>query len=292
MTKEIRNNACNESSCSGCAHASGCSSSKNNMLKNGDINISGLRSSRSYAQANPHSSVKKVIAVVSGKGGVGKSFVTASLARRMREDGFQVGIMDADITGPSIPKMYGVHEEVRGTEQGMYPCVAKDGTKLISINVLMEDEETPVIWRGPVISGVVKQFWSGVMWGDLDYLFIDMPPGTGDVALTVFQSIPIDGIVIVTSPQDLVNMIVKKAYRMAKQMCIPVLGLVENFSYLACPDCGRKIDVFGSSKVDTIAGELGVPVFGKIPIDPAFAEVVEREAFYELNNPYLQIDGL
>ena len=236
---------------------------------------------------NPASSVKKVIGVVSGKGGVGKSLVTASLARMMRAKGYNVGIMDADITGPSIPKMYGLHEMAVGTEQGILPCEAADGTKIMSVNLLLEDEEAPVIWRGPVIAGVVKQFWTDVMWGDLDYLFVDMPPGTGDVPLTVFQSLPVDGVVIVTSPQDLVQMIVKKAYNMADMMHIPVLGVVENFSYLECPDCGKKINVFGQSHVDEAAKELGIPVFGKLPVDPAYAEKADEGKFFEIDNPYL-----
>ena len=236
---------------------------------------------------NAASNVKKVIGVVSGKGGVGKSMVTASLARLMREQGFSVGIMDADITGPSIPKMYGIHEKAKGDGENIFPCEAKDGTKIMSINLLLPEEDDPVIWRGPVISGVVTQFWTDVAWGELDYLFVDMPPGTGDVPLTVFQSLPVEGIVIVTSPQDLVRMIVKKAYNMAGQMDIPVLGIVENYSYLECPDCGRKISVFGESHIDEVAEELGVPVIGKMPIDASLAEAVENENFAEVSNDYL-----
>lgn len=239
------------------------------------------------AAANPYSQVKKVIAVVSGKGGVGKSMVTASLARMAVEKGYTAGILDADITGPSIPKMYGVHESAMGTDEGMFPCVAKDGTKIMSVNLLLERESDPVIWRGPIIAGVVTQFWTDVMWGDLDFLFVDMPPGTGDVPLTVFQSLPVDGVVIVTSPQDLVQMIVKKAYNMAMQMNIPVLGIVENYSYLECPDCGKKISVFGESHIDEAAEELGVPVLGKMPIDPQLAQAVEEERFYEVENRHL-----
>ena len=235
-----------------------------------------------------YSSIKRVIGVVSGKGGVGKSLVTASLARMMREKGYTVGILDADVTGPSIPKMYGVHEKARGTEYSIIPCTAKDGTRIMSVNLLLEDESEPVIWRGPIIAGVVKQFWTDVMWGDLDYLFVDMPPGTGDVPLTVFQSLPVDGVVIVTSPQDLVQMIVKKAANMAEQMNIPVLGIVENYSYVKCPDCGKEIKVFGESHIDQIAGEMGVPVLGKMPIDMDLARTVEEEKFYEAENPYLK----
>lgn len=264
-------NGCAPSDCASCAQGATCSKKPVDM----------------HEPANPYSHVNKVIAVVSGKGGVGKSMVTASLARMMREQGFSVGIMDADITGPSIPKMYGIHESAKGSDAGMFPCEAKDGTRIMSVNLLLEHEEDPVIWRGPVIAGVVKQFWTDVMWGELDYLFIDMPPGTGDVPLTVFQSFPVDGVVIVTSPQDLVRMIVKKAYNMAEAMHIPVLGIVENYSYLKCPDCGKKISVFGESHIDEIAEELGVPVLGKMPIDPALAEAVESEKFYESDNQYL-----
>ena len=231
--------------------------------------------------------MSEVIVITSGKGGVGKSMVTASLARMMREQGFSVGIMDADITGPSIPKMYGIHESAKGSDAGMFPCEAKDGTRIMSVNLLLEHEEDPVIWRGPVIAGVVKQFWTDVMWGELDYLFIDMPPGTGDVPLTVFQSLPVDGVVIVTSPQDLVQMIVKKAANMAEQMNIPVLGIIENYSYVKCPDCGKEIKVFGESHVEEAAREMNVPVLGRMPIDMKLAEAVENEKFYEAENPYL-----
>lgn len=277
MAEEYKNENCTEEgcsaeSCAGCSHADNCSSKKTDLRE----------------PANPYSNVKKVIAVVSGKGGVGKSLVTASLARMLKEKGYNVGILDADVTGPSIPKMYGVHEQAAGSEQGIFPCLAKDGTRIMSVNLLLEDEDSPVIWRGPIIAGVVKQFWTDVIWDDLDYLLVDMPPGTGDVPLTVFQSLPVDGAVIVTSPQDLVQMIVKKAYNMAIQMNIPVLGLVENYSYVKCPDCGKEIRVFGESHIDEIAKELGVPVLGKMPIDMKLAEVVEEERFYEAENPYLK----
>ena len=240
------------------------------------------------ADMNQYSSVKKVIGVVSGKGGVGKSFVTASLAAQMRKKGCSVGILDADITGPSIPKMFGVHGPAVGNDMGMYPIEAEDGTKIMSINLLMDDEEAPVVWRGPVIAGTVKQFWSDVVWGDLDYLFVDMPPGTGDVPLTVFQSLPVDGIVIVTSPQELVQMIVKKAYNMAAMMNIPVLGVVENYSYFECPDCGKKISLFGESHIDEVAKELGIDVLGKLPLDPKYAQAADEGRFYELENPNLE----
>ena len=268
-----RNTCSSASSCSK-ESCEGCSSNKANQIAKEPF--------------NEHSSVKKVIGVVSGKGGVGKSFVTASLAVAMRKAGYQVGILDADITGPSIPKMFGVHGPCPGNEIGVMPVTAEDGTKIMSINLLMEDEEAPVIWRGPVIGGAVKQFWTDIMWGELDYMFVDMPPGTGDVPLTVFQSIPVDGIIIVTSPQELVQLIVKKAFNMADKMNIPVLGIVENFSYLECPDCGRQIKIFGESHVDEVAKELEVPVFGKLPIQPEFAEAADAGKFYEKENEYLK----
>ena len=225
---------------------------------------------------NAASNVKKVIGVVSGKGGVGKSFVTASLAAAMNRAGYKVGIMDADITGPSIPKMFGIHGQVYGTDDGMVPMETENGIKIMSINLLLDDEEAPVIWRGPVIAGVVKQFWNETVWGDVDYLFVDMPPGTGDVPLTVFQSLPVNGIIIVTSPQELVSMIVEKAVNMAKKMNVPILGLVENMSYLECPDCGKKIAVFGESRIEEVAKEYGIPVLAQIPIRPEIAKSVDE----------------
>lgn len=270
---EEQNSGCAPEACSSCAHAGSCDSKKKESMQ---------------APANKFSQIKKVIGIISGKGGVGKSMVTATLARMLREQGFTVGILDADVTGPSIPKMYGVHETAVGSEEGIFPCAAKDGTKIMSVNLLLENESDPVIWRGPVIAGVVTQFWTDVMWGELDFLLVDMPPGTGDVPLTVFQSLPVDGVVIVTSPQDLVRMIVQKAYNMAKMMNIPVLGIVENYSYLECPECGRKISVFGESHIDEIAEELGVEVLGKMPIDPRLSESVEQEKFYEVENKYLK----
>lgn len=272
MAEEYKNGECTKESCEGCASAGNCPSQKTDFQE----------------PLNAYSSVKKVIGVISGKGGVGKSLVTASLARMMREKGYQVGILDADVTGPSIPKMYGVHGTARASEQGIFPAIAKDGTRIMSVNLLLEEEDTPVIWRGPIIAGVVKQFWTDVIWDDLDYMFVDMPPGTGDVPLTVFQSLPVDGVVIVTSPQDLVQMIVRKAYNMAKQMNIPVLGIVENYSYVKCPDCGKELKVFGESHIEEIAAGLDVPVLGKIPIDAEIAKVVEEERFYEVTNPYLE----
>ncbi len=224
------------------------------------------------ADPNPKSKVKKVIAVVSGKGGVGKSTVTAMLAVSMARQGKRVGVLDADITGPSIPTAFGVQECQGANDDGLYPALTKGGIQVMSINLLLDDPASPVVWRGPVIAGAVKQFWTDVIWEDVDYLFVDMPPGTGDVPLTVFQSLPVDGVVIVTSPQDLVTMIVSKAVNMANMMHIPVLGFVENYSYLECPDCGKKISVFGQSHLDKLAQSYGLPVLARLPIDPKVAE--------------------
>ena len=238
---------------------------------------------------NPASTVKKVIGVVSGKGGVGKSLVTTMMAVRMNAKNYKTAILDADITGPSIPKAFGLGDDGVGmTPTGlMIPATTSMGIEVMSANLILDHETDPVIWRGPVIAGAVKQFWQEALWEDIDYMFVDMPPGTGDVPLTVFQSLPVDGIVIVTSPQELVQMIVKKAYNMADMMHIPVLGVVENFSYLECPDCGKKINVFGQSHVDEAAKELGIPVFGKLPVDPAYAEKADEGKFFEIDNPYL-----
>ena len=222
------------------------------------------------------SNVKKVIAVVSGKGGVGKSLVTALMAVTMQREGYTTGILDADITGPSVPKMFGIKERAEGTENGIFPCKSKLGTDVMSINLLLPNETDPVVWRGPVIAGTVKQFWTEVIWADEDYLFVDMPPGTGDVPLTVFQSLPVDGIIVVTSPQELVGMIVEKAVNMAKMMNVPVLGFVENYSYLECPDCGKKIEVFGKSHIDEIASKFNLPVLAKLPIDPSVAQAYDN----------------
>ena len=224
------------------------------------------------AQLNENSSIKKVIGVVSGKGGVGKSMVTALSALAATRNGYKTGIMDADITGPSIPKMFGIHSKAMGSDFGILPAVTPTEISLMSINLLVENETDPVVWRGPVIAGVVEQFWSEVCWGDLDVLFIDMPPGTGDVPLTVFQSLPIDGIIVVTSPQDLVSMIVSKAVNMANLMNIPVLGLVENMSYITCPDCGRKIEMFGPSQAEAVAAATGIKLLEKLPIDPVLSQ--------------------
>ena len=228
------------------------------------------------AKLNPKSNVKKVIAVVSGKGGVGKSTVTATLAVAMAREGKRTAILDADITGPSAPTAFGVTECQGATEEGLYPALSRSGIQIMSINLLLDNPNDPVVWRGPVIAGAVKQFWSDVIWEDVDYMFVDMPPGTGDVPLTVFQSLPIDGVVIVTTPQDLVSMIVAKAVKMANMMHVPVLGFVENYSYLQCPDCGRKIEVFGKSHLDEIAKEFDLPVLAKLPIEPYVAEAYDN----------------
>lgn len=240
------------------------------------------------APANSFSSVKKVIAVVSGKGGVGKSLVTSSLACAMRKRGKNVGVLDADITGPSIPMAFGLHERAVGNEDGIFPVRTKTGIGVMSLNLLTEDETDPVVWRGPVIAGTVKQFWTDVMWGDLDYLFVDMPPGTGDVPLTVFQSLPVDGIIVVTSPQDLVSMIVTKAVKMAGMMQIPVLGLVENYSYFQCPDCGKRHAVFGESHIEDVAASLGLKVLARLPIDPAAAAACDAGKVEDLPVNYLE----
>lgn len=227
---------------------------------------------------NPASSVKKVIGVISGKGGVGKSLVTSLMACSMRARNYRTAILDADITGPSIPKAFGLHEPAGVTPDGklMIPGTTATGIEIISANMVLEHETDPVIWRGPVIAGAVKQFWSETLWQNIDYMFVDMPPGTGDVPLTVFQSLPVDGIIIVTSPQELVSMIVAKAVNMAKKMNIPILGLVENMSYLVCPDCGKKISVFGESHLEEVAKEYGIPVLAQIPIQPDIAKAVDE----------------
>ena len=235
------------------------------------------------AKLNPKSTVKKVIAIVSGKGGVGKSTVTAMLAVAMARKGNRVGVLDADITGPSAPTAFGVTECQGANDDGLYPALSKTGIQVMSINLLLDDASAPVVWRGPVIAGAVKQFWSDVIWENVDYMFVDMPPGTGDVPLTVFQSLPVDGIVIVTSPQDLVSMIVSKAVKMANMMHIPVLGFVENYSYLECPDCGKRINVFGESKLDAVAAEFGIPVLARLPIDPKVAESYDNGAMESVN---------
>ena len=224
---------------------------------------------------NSASNVKHVIGVVSGKGGVGKSSVTALLAVMTRRLGFNTAILDADITGPSIPKIFGLKGDLTGCEDGIIPLSTITGIDAISINMLLNDEGAPVLWRGPIIAGTVKQFWNGVVWGDVDYMYVDMPPGTGDVPLTVMQSLPLDGIIIVATPQELVSMIVTKAVNMAKMMNIPILGIIENYSYLSCPCCGEKIEVFGKSHVDEVAEQFGIPVLARMPIDPKLAALCD-----------------
>ncbi len=231
---------------------------------------------------NKYSNIKKVIGIVSGKGGVGKSLVTCMLASKCAAAGLKVGVLDADVTGPSVPKSFGISSRAMQDNECLLPTVTDNGVKIMSINLLLDDVNSPVVWRGPVISGVIEQFWSDVRWGELDYLFVDMPPGTGDVALTVFQSLPVDGIVIVSTPQDLVKMIVNKAYNMAKMMNVPVLGLVENMSYYTCPDCGKRINIFGESQIDETAQELGVPVIAKLPINPQINRLVDEGKISEV----------
>ena len=263
------------SACSG--NCSSCSSNCDSKKEAQDLRI----------PSGPFSNVKKVIGVVSGKGGVGKSLVTSMLASAMQARGNACAVLDADITGPSIPKSFGIKERAKADETGLLPEESKTGIKIMSVNLLLENEDSPVVWRGPVISGVIQQFWKDVAWGDVDYMFVDMPPGTGDVSLTVFQNLPVDGIVIVTTPQDLVTMIVKKAFNMAKMMNIPVLGLVENMSYFVCPDCGKEYKIFGESKIDEIAAELGVPVLAKLPIDPTTASLVDKGAIELADDKYV-----
>ena len=239
------------------------------------------------AKLHPDAVVKKVIAVVSGKGGVGKSLVTSMLASEMQRRGYQAAVLDADVTGPSIPKAFGLHEHARATEEYLIPAYTAKGTEIMSVNLILENETDPVVWRGPVIAGVVTQFWSDVLWENVDFMFVDMPPGTGDVPLTVFQSLPVDGIIIVTSPQELVSMIVEKAIRMAELMNIPVLGIVENMSYFKCPDCGKEHEIFGESKVARVAAEFGVEHYARIPIDPAVAVMVDAGEVESVNTDAL-----
>lgn len=264
------------SSCNG--NCSSCSSSDC-----GDRTAESL-----LAKLNPQSSVKKVIAVVSGKGGVGKSTVTSMLSVAMARKGKRVGVLDADITGPSAPKAFGVSECQGASEEGLYPALTRGGIQVMSINLLLDNPGDPVLWRGPVIAGAVKQFWTDVIWEDVDYMFVDMPPGTGDVPLTVFQSLPVDGIVVVTSPQDLVSMIVTKAVHMAQMMSIPVLGLIENYSYYQCPDCGAKHAIFGESHLEQEAMQLGLPLLAQLPIDPELAAAIDMGKAETLPVNYLE----
>ncbi len=239
------------------------------------------------APQNAGSNVKHVIGVVSGKGGVGKSLVTGLMATLLKRRGYATAVLDADITGPSIPRMFGVHEKARGSDEGILPAQSKTGVELMSINLLLEHETDPVVWRGALIAGTVKQFWTDVVWGDVDFMFVDMPPGTGDVPLTVFQSLPVDGIIIVASPQELVGMIVEKAVNMAKMMNIPVLGIVENMSWIACPDCGKKIYPFGEGKTLQVAQAHGLPLLAQLPIQPELASACDKGLVELFNENWL-----
>mgnify|MGYP002625220660 CR=1 FL=1 len=266
--KQCSSSSCDKKSCEGC------SSAKKNTIPKEELNA--------------YSAIKKVVGVVSGKGGVGKSFVTASLANEMAAKGYRVGILDADITGPSIPRMYGLKGAAMADDNGIYPMLTENDIKIMSINLLLPQEDSPVIWRGPVIANMVKQFWTDVIWGDVDYLFVDMPPGTGDVPLTVFQSLPVDGIVVVASPQELVSMIVAKAVNMAEMMKVPMLGIVENMSYIVCPDCGKHINVFGNSHVDEVAAKHHLPVLAKCPIDPQLAQLSDAGMIETYGGEFLE----
>ena len=267
--KQCSSSSCDKKSCEGC------SSAKKNTIPKEELNA--------------YSAIKKVVGVVSGKGGVGKSFVTASLANEMAAKGYRVGILDADITGPSIPKAFGLSMNLVGNADGLIlPGTTGCGIDIVSVNLMLANETDPVIWRGPVLGGVIKQFWGETLWHNVDYMFIDMPPGTGDVPLTIFQSVPLDGIVIVSSPQELVGMIVEKAVNMARMMNVPILGLVENMSYVECPDCGKQIKVFGESHIDEIAAEYAVPVLAKIPMDPTLAAACDAGKIEYVENNYMK----
>lgn len=275
--EELKNEEDNQEECTGsCSSCSAnCSSrkpSKEELLE----------------PANKHSRIRRVIGIVSGKGGVGKSFVTSYLSVNMNRKGYQTAILDADVTGPSIPKSFGIQKKAKGNELGIFPEYSNNGTGIMSVNLLIDNEETPVVWRGPVIAATVKQFWTEVVWGNVDYMFVDMPPGTGDVPLTVFQSIPLDGIIIVTSPQELVSMIVKKAVNMANAMDIPILGIIENYSYVTCNCCGQKMSVFGDSHVEEVAKDFGIKVLGKLPLDPSIATMVDKGQVESIEGDWLQ----
>ena len=252
-------------------------------------NCSANCESRAPQHEPPHakSHIKKVIGVVSDKGGVGKSMTSAMLAVSMRRLGYKVGVLDADITGPSIPKLFGVHGPATGTDDGIFPVKSRVGIDIMSINLLLDDEEAPVVWRGPVIAGAVKQFWQDVIWEDVDFMFVDMPPGTGDVPLTVFQTLPVDGIIIVSSPQELVGMIVGKAVQMAQMMHVPILGIVENMSYIVCPDCGKKIALFGEGRSQEAAARHGLDLLAEMPIDPKLASLVDEGKIEDFEGDWL-----
>jgi Mrp family chromosome partitioning ATPase len=265
--KKCNSKTCSKEDCKSCAH-------KKKNLK---------------IAPNEKNKIKKIVAVMSGKGGVGKSSVTSMMAVALNKKGYKVGVLDADITGPSIPQIFGVHTIAEGSKQdGIYPVETKTGIKLMSINLLLDSEDSPVVWRGPVIAGVVKQFWTDVIWGELDYLLIDMPPGTGDVPLTVFQSFPVDGILMITTPQSLVGMIVKKACKMADKLNVPILGLIENYSYMICKNCQDKMEVFGKSKIDDFAKENHLEILGKLPIEPEFATLEDEGKIEDYTNAELE----
>lgn len=266
---------CNETGCTG--DCSSCASAQKHE-----------EPQEKYEKLNQYSNVKHVVGVVSGKGGVGKSMVTAMLAVLLNREGKSVGILDADITGPSIPKMFGINSRAKMNDKGILPEETANGIKIMSCNLLLDSPDAPVVWRGPVLAGAVKQFWTDVYWGEVDYLFVDMPPGTGDVPLTVYQSLPIDGTVIVTTPQDLVSLIVKKAYNMADMMNIPVLGMVENMSYVKCPDCGKAINIFGESRFNELCAEIGTMPLGRMPIDPKLTELCNVGEFERFDADYLK----
>lgn len=270
--------SCSESGCEGCASAGGCGGGQ-------------MQPEDFLKPANQFSNIKKVIGVVSGKGGVGKSMVTSLLAVMMQRRGYKVAVLDADITGPSIPKAFGIKEKAMSNGLAILPVETKTGIKTMSVNLILENDTDPVVWRGPVIAGTVEQFWTDVAWGDVDYMFVDMPPGTGDVPLTVFQSLPIDGIVIVTSPQELVSMIVTKAVKMAQMMNVPVLGLVENMSYFECPDCGTRYNVFGDSKIEEVAARHFLDVMGYLPINPKLAGAVDKGMIELYEGEWLDLLG-
>ena len=264
------------------------------MVENCSHNCEGCtencseRTKESFLEkTNEMSHIKKVIGVVSGKGGVGKSLVTSLLAVLAQRKGYKTAIMDADITGPSIPKAFGLHGHAEASEWGLFPVKTAAGIGVMSLNLLMKNETDPVVWRGPLISGAVKQFWTDVIWGDVDYMFIDMPPGTGDVALNVFQSLPVDGVIIVASPQDLVSMVVQKAVKMAQMMNIPIVGLVENMSYVQCPDCGKKLYIFGEGKTEEAAKAYHIPLLAKMPIDPALAKLTDDGCIEQFEGHWL-----
>ncbi|MDO4559169.1 MAG: Mrp/NBP35 family ATP-binding protein [Planctomycetia bacterium] len=271
--RQESSSGCDHTSCEGCEHSGSCPSQKDPA----DLIV----------KTNELNSIRKVIGVVSGKGGVGKSLVTSLLAASMSRRGLSVGILDADVTGPSIPKMFGLQGRATGDGTYLHPVKSDQGIPIMSVNLLLEDTGDPVLWRGPMIGGVVRQFWTDVVWGDLDVLFLDMPPGTGDVALTVFQSIPVDGIVVVTSPQELVSLIVGKAVRMARLMKIPVLGLVENLSYVECPDCGKKIPIFGESHATETASQYGIPALAQIPVTPSLASACDAGTIEKCESAWL-----